>query len=122
MARVELETSRGVVVVELAADDPADAPPTLLDAVRRAGLPIGQSCRGEGVCRSCVVDVEAGAAALPPLSPIEVRFEFTPARRLACQAVIPAADVRVRLHHPAWGRPAASREAPRTDADGTLDP
>lgn len=123
MARVELETSRGLVVLDLApAPESAEAPPTLLNAVRRAGLPIGQSCRGDGVCRSCVVDVEAGADALLPLSPLEVRFNFTPARRLACQAVIPAGEVRVRLHHPGWGRPTAPREAPRTDADGTLDP
>ncbi len=120
MARVELETSRGRVVLDLA-PDPADAP-TLLDTIRQAGLPIGQSCRGEGVCRSCVVDVEAGAAALLPLTALEVRFRFTPERRLACQAVIPPGDVRVRLHHPGWGRSAAPGEAPRPDADGTLDP
>lgn len=120
MARVEHETSRGVVVVALEpAAGSADAAPTLLDAIRQAGLPIGQSCRGEGVCRSCVVDVSVGAAALLPLTPLEVRFGFTPARRLACQAFVPAGDVRVRLHHPGWGRPAAPRDA---DADGTLGP
>ena len=120
MARVEHETSRGLVVVELApAGGSEDEPTTLLDAVRLAGLPIGQSCRGDGVCRSCGVDVLAGAAALLPLSALEVRFGFTAARRLACQALVPAGDVRVRLHHPAWGRPAAPRDA---DADGTLGP
>ena len=122
MAQVELVTSRGLLVLEGAAI-PADAPPaTLLDAVRAAGLPLGQSCRGEGVCRSCAIDVEAGAAALLPLSPIEQRFRFTPERRLACQAVIPAGAVRLRLHHPAWGRQPAVPPAPRPDSGGTLDP
>ena len=112
---------RVVDVAAVTATEP-DAPPTLLDAVRAAGLPLGQSCRGEGVCRSCAVDVEVGAAELPPLTALEARFGFRPARRLSCQVVVPAASVRVRLHHPAWGRPATPPAAPTPGADGTLEP
>lgn len=109
MAIEFLTAARRIVldVADIVADDD-ELPPTLLDAVRAARLPIGQSCRGEGVCRSCAVDVEVGLAALPQPTALEARFGFTGPRRLACQVALPAAHELVRLHHPAWGRPAAS--------------
>lgn len=121
MATLEFLTAARRIVLESADIAPAepDLPVTLLDAVRAARLPLGQSCRGEGVCRSCAVDVLGGAAELPPPGAIETRFRFEAGRRLACQVVVPAAAVRVRLHHPSWGLPPAP---PTPAADGRLDP
>lgn len=119
----ELLTAKGLLVVDGAALQPDDPDsPTLLDAVRAAGLPLAQSCRGEGVCRSCAVDIEAGADALLPLSPLEARFGFAPTRRLACQIAFPGPGVAVRVHHRSWGRPAPPPDAPSAASDGTLDP
>jgi len=119
-------------VAELCA--PAEA--TLLDAVRHAGLPLGQSCRGEGVCRSCAVDLIAGDEALSPRTPIELRERrgapaSPPGVRLACQARLPApgAVARVVVGHLAWGRqpglatepgPASGSPAPAPGA--SVDP
>jgi ferredoxin len=120
---IELLTAKGRLVVDPATLQPDDPErPTLLDAVRAAGLPLAQSCRGEGICRSCAVDIEAGGDALLPLSRLEVRFGFTADRRLACQAPIPGPGVALRVHHPSWGRPAPPPDAPIPASDGTLDP
>lgn len=120
MPALEFSTSRGVLQLDLAGvRGDGDAPPTLLDAVRTAGLPLGQSCRGVGVCRSCTIHIERGADALPPLTPLEARFGFAPDRRLACQIELSPALVLLRVHHPAWGRPPS---APTPGPDGTLQP
>lgn len=124
MATIEFLTAARLIVLDsgdLAPAEP-DQAATLLDAVRVARLPIGQSCRGEGVCRSCAVEIEIGAAELPPPTALEARFGFRAARRLACQVVVPTASVRVRLHHPSWGRPPAPPAPPSPAADGRLEP
>ncbi len=119
MAEIVFETRRGAItlpVSELCA--PAEA--TLLDAVRHAGLPLGQSCRGEGVCRSCAVDLRAGEAHLGPRTATELRLDrrgapaSPPGVRLACQARLPApgAVARVVVGHPAWGAPHHAAEEP----------
>lgn len=124
MAEIVFET-RGarltLPLAELAAPEQA----TLLDAVRHVGLPLGQSCRGEGVCRSCAVEILAGHDGLTAASPLEQRFGFVETRRLACQAHLLAADaaIRVVVGHPAWGRPAAAQpEPPGPAADVSVDP
>ncbi|WP_431312837.1 2Fe-2S iron-sulfur cluster binding domain-containing protein [Nannocystis pusilla] len=128
---LEFLTAGRLIVLDVADVAGVDGQePTLLDAVRAAKLPIGQSCRGEGVCRSCAVDIEIGLASLPQPSALEARFGFTGARRLACQVALPAAREQVRLHHPAWGRPAASSvdstspasPGPGGPADDRLEP
>jgi ferredoxin len=129
---IEFLTAGRQIVLEVAdiAATAPDQPASLLDAVRAARLPLGQSCRGEGVCRSCAVDIERGADALAPPGPLEVRFGFVGARRLACQVALPPAHRTVRLHHPSWGRPpAAAREpvqgpssGPERAPDDTLEP
>jgi ferredoxin len=124
MAEVHFLTARGriaLAIAELAVGDEA----SLLDAVRHAGLPLGQSCRGEGVCRSCAVDVEDGVDHLGPPSPLERRFKFGDTRRLACQARLPTAaePAIVVVAHSAWGRPPAVDPAVPTCGPGaTLEP
>ena len=72
----------------------ADAKPdeTILDAARRAGAPIGNSCGGVGVCARCRVRVVAGAENLSPPTSIELRIGaargFEAGERMACQAAV----------------------------------
>jgi ferredoxin len=76
--------------LNLAAEAKADE--TLLDAARRAGAPLGNSCGGVGVCARCRVRVVSGAENLSPPTTIESRVSaqraLDPDERLACQAVV----------------------------------
>jgi ferredoxin len=72
----------------------AEAKPdeTLMDVVRRAGAPLGNSCGGVGVCGRCRIRVTAGGENLSPPTSIESRVaaqrKLDPDERLACQAVV----------------------------------
>src|SRR5262249_42834168 len=57
---------------------------TIMEGARRAGVPLGNSCGGIGICNRCKVSVVKGAKNLPP----PTRFEKDPGQRLACQAVV----------------------------------
>ena len=60
---------------------------TVLDAARRAGVPLGNSCGGVGVCARCKVRVISGELSAP--TSVEVRFgRLEEGERLACQAVV----------------------------------
>jgi ferredoxin len=65
---------------------------SVLDVARRAGVPLGNSCGGVGVCARCRVRVLAGAENLSPPTSIELRFGtargFIADERMACQAVV----------------------------------
>ena len=65
---------------------------TILDAARRVGAPIGNSCGGVGVCARCRVRIVAGSENLSPPTSIELRIGnargFVPGDRMACQAVV----------------------------------
>ena len=63
---------------------------TLLDVARRAGVPLGNSCGGVGVCGRCKVRVVGGAENLSAPTSIEVKFSknFAGDERMACQAVV----------------------------------
>ena len=71
---------------------------TLLEAARRAGLPIASACGADGVCARCGVRVLAGADALSPEDAVEARQKrrnrVDPALRLACRAAV-SGDVQV---------------------------
>lgn len=70
----------------------ARADETLLDVARRAGVPIGNSCGGVGVCARCRIEVVDGNGNLTPPTTTEARAgaarQFAPGERLACQAVV----------------------------------
>ena len=70
-----------------------DAASTLFDAADELALQVPTSCRRNGRCRECVVEVRSGAEHLSPPTPPEA-FLRAP-YRLACQAVVtdPAAQV-----------------------------
>jgi 2Fe-2S ferredoxin len=71
---------------------------TLLEAARRAGLPIASACGADGLCARCCVRVHAGAAALSAEGELEARRKrrnrIDPALRLACRAAV-SGDVEV---------------------------
>lgn len=71
---------------------------TVLDAARRAGAPIGNSCGSVGVCGRCRVRVLAGAENISMPTMIELRVAtqrgFEDDERLACQAAV-LGDVEV---------------------------
>jgi ferredoxin len=65
---------------------------SILDVARRAGVPLGNSCGGVGICSRCKIRVLAGNEHLSPATSIELRFStargFTEDERMACQAVV----------------------------------
>ena len=66
---------------------------TILDAARRAGAPLGNSCGGVGVCSRCKVQVVEGAENLSAPTRME-STRVSGNERLACQAVV-MGDVEV---------------------------
>jgi 2Fe-2S ferredoxin len=77
---------------------------TILDAARRAGAPIGNSCGAVGVCARCRVVILAGDESLSPPTEIERRIaaqrNLQESERLACQAVV-RGDCKVTTSY--WG-------------------
>ena len=67
----------------------ANADETLLDVARRAGVPLGNSCGGIGICSRCLVRVVEGAENLSEPTKVEAP-RIRPGERLACQAVVRA--------------------------------
>ena len=81
-----------VTFTPLAQTAAANRDETILDVARRAGVPLGNSCGGIGVCSRCKVRVAAGAENLTPATSVEARFAkargFAEDERMACQAVV----------------------------------
>ena len=65
---------------------------TILAAANQCGVPVGQSCSGEGICGWCRVTIVSGAENLVPPSENEQRLieekKFDPDERAACLAKI----------------------------------
>ena len=82
---------------------------TLLEAINKAGCGIGQSCRGEGICRACKVQVLHGEELLCPPTASERAAQLAVCWRLACQALVPTTDACkadnscLVVWHPQWG-------------------
>jgi ferredoxin len=68
---------------------------SLLEAARRAGLPLASACGGDALCGRCGVSVLSGASSLPPQNELEARAlrrNRVPAgQRLACRALVSSA-------------------------------
>jgi 2Fe-2S ferredoxin len=69
-----------------------EAGTSLLAAARLAGLPVGSSCDGDGVCGKCGLRVVEGADALSPETPEETKAKAANrvdvGERLACLALV----------------------------------
>ncbi len=65
---------------------------TLLAAATQAGVPLGQSCSGDGICGWCRVTVLDGAENLVTPSELEAKLmrekKFEQNERAACLAVV----------------------------------
>jgi uncharacterized 2Fe-2S/4Fe-4S cluster protein (DUF4445 family) len=69
---------------------------TLFAAAARCGAAVPSSCRGQGKCRECLVEIAHGAEALSPPAPEE--RHLTGSFRLACCARLAADGARVGAH------------------------
>jgi ferredoxin len=71
---------------------------TIISAANRAGVPIGQSCNGDGICGWCKVKVLRGMENLSPPTALERRLmaacAFASDERAACLAKI-SGDITV---------------------------
>jgi ferredoxin len=78
---------------------------TLMAAAQRAGAPLGNACRSQGVCRACAVLVLAGEQHLADASELERRMNLEPGWRMACQTRLASDDseATVTIWIPAWG-------------------
>ena len=85
-------TSKIVSFTPLGRSAEAKPDESILDVARRAGVPLGNSCGGVGVCTRCKVRVLTGHGNLSSPTSIELRFGsargFTDDERMACQAVV----------------------------------
>ena len=65
---------------------------SLLEAARRAGLPLASACGGDALCGRCGVSVLSGASSLQVQNELEARVlrrNRAPAgQRLACRALV----------------------------------
>jgi ferredoxin len=65
---------------------------SLLEAARRAGLPLASACRGDALCGRCGVSVLEGASALPIERNAEARAKrrnrVPTEQRLACRIAV----------------------------------
>ena len=75
---------------------------TLLAAAARAGAPLGNACRGRGVCRACAVLVVSGAEQLGPAEALERAMELEPPWRMACQTRVEG-EGQIELWTAHWG-------------------
>jgi ferredoxin, 2Fe-2S len=64
----------------------------LMQSLLAAGVPVASSCRGDGVCAKCRIEVTEGANNLSPRNPLEVsladRHQIPHSERISCQTEI----------------------------------
>lgn len=69
-----------------------DGPATLLQAADQADMPVGRSCRAEGICGRCGLRILSGAENVSRETPLEAKVKAAnrvePGLRLSCQARI----------------------------------
>jgi adenylate cyclase len=75
---------------------------TLLEATRRAGLPLASACGENGACARCGLEILAGGERLDPPDEREQRIKqrnrIDPTLRLACR-IRPRSDLTVRARY-----------------------
>src|ERR1035437_6772669 len=69
---------------------------SLFDYAEAMGIDVPTSCRKQGKCKECMVEVIEGMSALSPLAEPERHLKGN--FRLSCQTSITAADGHVRCH------------------------
>ena len=65
---------------------------TLMTVLLEAGLPVASSCRGDGVCAKCRIQILDGRKNLSPENALELhlreRHGFDKVERVSCQAQV----------------------------------
>ena len=96
---------------------------SLFDYAEAMGIDVPTSCRKQGKCKECMVEVIEGMSALSPLAEPERHLKGN--FRLSCQTRITAADGHVRCHTMRRGHMRIERHAlglPGSDQAFKLDP
>jgi len=96
---------------------------SLFDCAESLGVAVPTSCRRQGKCKECVVEVLEGAECLSPPDPAESHLR--PPFRLSCRARLARADGLVRCHTMRRGEMRIERSAyalPARDRPRLLDP
>jgi uncharacterized 2Fe-2S/4Fe-4S cluster protein (DUF4445 family) len=93
---------------------------TLFAAAERIGVRVPTSCRTQGKCRECIVEIVEGAGRLSPPTPPESHLQFP--FRLSCQSTIACADGIIRGHTMRRGRMRIERAAAGLARPVELDP
>src|SRR5580698_10510915 len=97
--------------------------PSLFDHAEAMGIDVPTSCRKQGKCKECMVEVVEGMDALSPMTEPErhLKGDF----RLSCQTDVTAASGHVRCHTMRRGQMRIERQAlglPGSDHVLELDP
>lgn len=101
----------------------AEAGKSLFDHAEQLGIDVPTSCRKQGKCRECMVEVVEGMDALSPLTQPERHLKGN--FRLSCQTTVIAATGHVRCHTMRRGMMRIERHAlglPGTSNPIPLDP
>lgn len=75
---------------------PVHSSPSLFDYAESVGIQVPTSCRKNGKCKECIVEVTSGLDALSPRTPPEAHLQGS--FRLSCQAHVVHADGDVVCH------------------------
>ena len=64
----------------------------LMKSLLAAGLPVASSCKGDGICAKCRIQIVAGAENLSQINPREQmlrdRLRIAPDSRISCQTLV----------------------------------
>jgi uncharacterized 2Fe-2S/4Fe-4S cluster protein (DUF4445 family) len=96
---------------------------SLFECAERAGLHVPTSCRKEGRCKECIVEISDGMALLS--APTDQERHLKGRYRLSCQSRVAAAAGHVQGHTMRRGQMRIERRAPAVDASrliGVPDP
>jgi len=69
---------------------------SLFDCAEQLGVRVPTSCRTQGKCKECMVEIAEGMDCLAP--PTEFEKHLQPPFRLSCQALVAAAEGHIRCH------------------------
>ena len=96
---------------------------SLFDCAESIGVPVPTSCRKNGKCKECIVEVTDGMSLLSPTTDAEHHLKGN--FRLSCQAQIAAADGAIQCHTMRRGQMRIERHAlglPTSGKPMPLDP
>ncbi len=77
-------------------------PTNLMQALLAAGKPVASSCKGDGVCGRCIIQILSGAENLSPKNATELflyeKYRLRADQRISCQTEV-LGDVKVHASY-----------------------